>query len=159
MTSYDGFVTSALLVTAGVLVALSAGLYAAFAYAVMPGLRAADDTTFVGTMRAVNSAIVNPVFAVIFFGGPVFAIAAAIAVYVSGSVWHAAAVGAVLQVGTVAITIAGNVPLNNALEADGGADLSAARDAFERRWTRWNLIRTVTGIAALVALFVAAVQL
>ena len=44
---------------------LVAGLFAGFAYAVMPGLRRADDATVVQAMREVNRAILNPVFAVL----------------------------------------------------------------------------------------------
>jgi uncharacterized membrane protein len=51
------------------------------------------------------------------------------------------------------MTIAVNVPLNDAIkvagEPDRIADLAAVRSAFdESRWAAWNLVRTVTTVAA-----------
>ena len=51
---------------------LSAGLLAAFAYAVMPGLDRAGPSVAVPAMQRINVAILNPLFAVIFVGGVVF---------------------------------------------------------------------------------------
>ena len=59
---------AAILATATVLTGLSAGLFVTFSYAVMPGLRRTGDATFVQAMRAINSAILNPVFALVFGG-------------------------------------------------------------------------------------------
>ncbi|MFJ4921996.1 anthrone oxygenase family protein [Streptomyces sp. NPDC088725] len=63
------------------------------------------------------------------------------------------------------VTIAGNVPLNNALAAaetplnspggEGSSD-SAARAAFEARWNRFHRARTLLAVAAF-ALVVSAV--
>jgi uncharacterized membrane protein len=51
------------------------------------------------------------------------------------------------------MTVAVNVPLNDAIKAAGDpdriADLAAVRSAFdESRWATWNLVRTVTTVAA-----------
>jgi uncharacterized membrane protein len=59
----------------------------------------------------------------------------------------------VLYVVTVVVTVAVNVPRNDALKAAGDvddiADLTAARSAFdEARWVRWNLLRVVTTTTA-----------
>jgi uncharacterized membrane protein len=59
----------------------------------------------------------------------------------------------VLAAATVVITGAGNIPLNNALAAAGPvariADLAPFRKAFESRWVRLNIARSVTSAAAL----------
>ena len=125
---------------------LVAGLFAGFAYAVMPGLRRADDATLVLAMRGVNRAILNPVFAVLFAGSLLLGIAATVAARDSGGAGWALA-GLVAYVATLAITIGRNVPLNEALERGEGepADLRAR---FERSWTRWNLVRTATNIVS-----------
>ncbi len=125
---------------------LVAGLFAGFAYAVMPGLRRADDATAVRTMREVNRAILNPVFAVLFAGSLLLGIAATVAARNGdGAGWALA--GLVTYVATVAITIGRNVPLNEALERGEGVP-SELRTRFERPWTRWNLARTATNVAS-----------
>ena len=125
---------------------LVAGLFAGFAYAVMPGLRRADDVTVVRAMREVNRAILNPVFAVLFAGSLLLGIAATVAVRDSAGLGWAVA-GLVAYVATLAITIGRNVPLNEALERSDG-EPAELRARFERPWTRWNLARTVTNVAS-----------
>jgi uncharacterized membrane protein len=62
-------------------------------------------------------------------------------------------VAAVLLVAGVIMTVAVNVPLNDAIKAAGDPDripdLAVVRRAFdEPRWATWNLVRTVTTVAA-----------
>ncbi len=71
--------TRTLLTLSVIAVGLMAGLFAAFSYAVMPGLRRTDDDTFVRAMRAINEAILNPVFGVIFAGALVLLTASVVA--------------------------------------------------------------------------------
>ena len=62
-------------------------------------------------------------------------------------------------VATLVITSAANVPLNRRLDAaptPEEAAWRAARAGFERAWNRWNLLRTLTSVGALVSLAVAA---
>ena len=135
---------------------LVAGLFAAFAYAVMPGLRRVDDETFVRTMRGINVAILNPVFALLFGGALVLAIAAAVLGRNGESRWWLAA-GAVLYLATIAITLAANVPLNEALE-NGKDSASSLRASFETPWTAWNVARTVTSLGSFMSLAAAGVR-
>jgi uncharacterized membrane protein len=123
------------------LTGLLAGVFFAFAVGVMPALHAMGDDTFLTVMKRINVVIVNPVFLVVFLGAPVAAVAVL--------VWERngwAVAGAVLAAATLVITIALNIPLNNAL-ADGGA-----RDAFESPWVLWNVVRTMTATAGFVCL-------
>lgn len=134
--------------------ALFAGLFYSFSIAVMPGLRRADDRTFVSAMQEINVAILNPWFALSFGGAPVLTLLASalqIPVVERGVLpWVAA--GAVLCLATVAITVVVNVPLNNALAEAGTPDdhdaLALVRKRFEARWVRWNVARTFTSAAA-----------
>jgi uncharacterized membrane protein len=144
---------AAALVAAAITVGLMAGLFVAFAYAVMPGLRRVDDAAFVAAMQQINVAIINPWFLVCFLGGLLFTALAGVLHLADGSrpvlPWIAA--GLVLYAGTVVITGRVNVPLNNALaaaDASEGADLSAGRRRFEPRWVRWNVVRAVISTAA-----------
>jgi len=148
-----------LLITAIVAAGLQAGTYYVWVCGVMPGLARADDHTFVTTLNQVNQAIVNPVFMLTFLGAPVLVAAAAVTATPAARPWLIA--GLALSVATVAVTVLGNVPLNNALgkaATTTHADLAAARAAFETAWVRWNVLRTLTATAALAALGWAALR-
>lgn len=119
---------------AGVTAALLAGLYLAFAVAVMPALHQLGDAQFVDTMNRINVSIVNPVFLVVFFGAPLLAVVAGALVRTPTS-YAAAALGVI----TLPITLAVNVPLNNQLAA------GAPRADFENVWVLCNALRTLTG--------------
>jgi uncharacterized membrane protein len=145
--------TRAVLAAATVLMGLSAGLFATFSYAVMPGLRRTDDATFVHSMRAINIAILNPVFGIVLVGAGL----AAAAALASG--WGSAArpwlvAGLALYVtGAFVVTGAVNVPLNDALET--GTDHAAQlRAAFEDRWVVFNHVRSVLTTSAFVCLVI-----
>lgn len=89
---------------------ISAGLYFAFAVALMPALHGLGDAGFVDTMNRINVSIVNPIFLLILFAAPVLAVVAAVLVH-SPLVYAAAALG----VSTPLITLAANVLLNDRL--------------------------------------------
>ena len=143
-----------LLIIATALTGLSAGLFATFSYVVMPGLGRSEDPVFVGAMRGINIAILNPVFAVVYGGSFIATIAALVVGWDDGSrEWIAAALVA-YALGAFVITGAVNVPLNDALEA-GTDSPTALRQTFEDRWNVWNHVRSVLTIAAFVFLLVA----
>jgi uncharacterized membrane protein len=126
---------------------LVAGIYVSYANAFMPGLAKTDDKTFVGAFQAVDRAIVNPLFLALgFVGSLVFTLLAGVfSLKEKALPWIAVAF--VLYLITMILTIAVNVPLNDALKAAGDPntiDVSAARAAFdETRWRTFNLIRTI----------------
>ncbi|MFD2472313.1 anthrone oxygenase family protein [Amycolatopsis silviterrae] len=135
----------AVLVAAVVAAGLIAGLFYAYAVSVMPGLAHADDHTFVTAMREINVAILNGWFLLSFLGAPLLAV---VLCFISrareGLPWLIA--GAVLLVAMLVITGAVNVPMNDALAAQG-ADLAALRARFEQPWVLWNTVRTVASVA------------
>jgi uncharacterized membrane protein len=135
-----GWATAAL-VAATITTGLVAGLFAAFSYAVMPGLAGTDDATFVSSMQRINTAILNPVFGLLFGGALVLHLRRAPVLP-----WVVA--GVVLYVLVLVVTMALNVPLNDRLEAAGSADPGAARAAFEDVWVRWNVVRSVLSVAS-----------
>ena len=142
------------LVAAALVAGLQAGTYFTWATGVMPGLARVDDRTFVHAMQQMNVAIVNPVFVATFLGAPLLAGAAA--VVASGPARGWAIAGTVLAVGTLVITFAGNIPLNNAIDAAGPIDQiedpGAVRAAFESAWVKLNVARAFTSAGALAAL-------
>lgn len=138
------------LLAATVAAGLQAGTYYTWASGVMPGLARVDDRTFVSTMTSVNVAIVNPVFMLTFLGTPALAAAAVATTTSPARAWAIA--GLALAIGTVVVTAAGNIPLNNALDAGG------SRADFETAWVRWNVVRTITSTGALACLAWAAIR-
>jgi uncharacterized membrane protein len=121
----------------------------------MLGLGRADDRTFVEAMQRINVAILNGWFGAAFGGALVLAVLAVVLnLHRSPLLWVVAAL--VLYLAAVVITMAVNVPLNNALDAAGLPDqpayLAAARHAFESSWVRWNIVRTVASTAGFACL-------
>jgi uncharacterized membrane protein len=132
---------------------LVAGVFALYAHTIMPGLKSTDDRTFVAAFQSMDRAIINPWFmAGGFVGALLFTILAAVANLGEDALpWIVAAL--VLYLIAFVITIAVNVPLNDAIKAAGDPDrirdLAAVRERFhETRWAAWNLVRVATSTAA-----------
>ena len=139
------------LLAAAVQAGLQAGTYYTWASGVMPGLARTDDQTFVHAMQGMNVAIVNPVFLAQLPRVP--------------RSWpgqrsrrraRLAARGRSPErpsrSARSSITGAGNIPLNNGLDAAGPValieDLAAVRAEFESRWVALNIARTFTATGA-----------
>lgn len=154
MSAFADAARAPVLVAATVAAGLQAGTYYTWACGVMPGLARVDDRTFVTAMQQVNAAIVNPVFMLSFVGAPVLAGIAAVTGSGQARPWLLAALA--FSVATVVVTVGGNVPLNDPLEAaagaGSGADPSGVRAAFEDPWVRWNVLRAVTSTGSLASL-------
>nr|WP_042186390.1 anthrone oxygenase family protein [Kibdelosporangium sp. MJ126-NF4]CEL17245.1 integral-membrane protein [Kibdelosporangium sp. MJ126-NF4]CTQ91525.1 integral-membrane protein [Kibdelosporangium sp. MJ126-NF4] len=148
-----------LLYLATLTVGLMAGFFFAFAILVMPSLGKVDDRAFVVTMQKINEGVQNGAFMFAFLGAFVFTGAAAIvhhrAGYRAAARWIIAAM--LLYVVALALTIGGNVPLNDKLAGAGDpaviADFAAARAAFdEGAWNALNAARTIACMLSLLAL-------
>jgi uncharacterized membrane protein len=150
-----------LLLAATITMGLTAGAFAVYAHAVMPGLRSTDDHTFVAAFQSMDRAIINPWFmAGGFVGALLFTLAAALTNLGRAALpWILTAL--VLYLIAFVVTIAVHVPLNDALKAAGNPDrirdLAVVRAHFhETRWVAWNLVRVATTIAAFACLVWAA---
>lgn len=145
------------LIAATMSMGLMAGVFGLYAHTIMPGLGRTDDRTFVAAFQAIDRAIINPWFLSCGFVGALVLTALAAALHLSadrrsGLPWIAAAL--VIYLAVFVITIAVNVPLNDAIKAAGDpdriVDLAAVRAQFdETRWARWNLVRTAASTVAL----------
>ncbi|TMS00678.1 DUF1772 domain-containing protein [Nonomuraea basaltis] len=140
------------LMAATISTGLVAGVFGLYAHTIMPGLGRTDDRTFVGAFQAIDRAIINPWFlGGGFFGALVFTVLAAITHAGRPALpWIVAAL--ILYAITFVITVAVNVPRNDAIKAAGdpdGIDLAAVRKRFdEARWRSWNIIRVITSTTA-----------
>ncbi|MFC7446565.1 DUF1772 domain-containing protein [Rhodococcus daqingensis] len=143
------------LLGAGVTAGLMAGLFAAFAYAVMPGLGRTDDRTFIAAMQKINVAIINGWFMICFLGALALTVTTLLLHLGSARAtlpWIIAAL--VLYIAVLVITATVNVPLNNELAAAGEhiTNPDLVRQQFESRWVTWNIVRAVLSTAAFAAL-------
>ena len=136
---------------------LITGVFALYAHTIMPGLKTTDDRTFVAAFGAMDRAIINPWFMISAFLGALLLTSTAALTNLGRDPlpWIAAALG--LYVIVVVITLAVNVPLNDALKAAGvperSAGVAAVREGFhEARWAAWNLVRVVLSVGAFMAL-------
>jgi uncharacterized membrane protein len=141
------------LMAATVTMGLATGAFALYAHTIMPGLGKTDDRTFVASFQSIDRAIINPWFMLTAFAGAlVFTVGAVLTNLGRQPLpWVAVALG--LYLIAVVITLAVNVPLNDAIKAAGDpdriADLAAVRERFdESRWATFNLVRTVTTAGA-----------
>ncbi|MET8348514.1 MULTISPECIES: anthrone oxygenase family protein [unclassified Micromonospora] len=145
---------TASLLAATVTTGLTAGLFTAFSYAVMPGLARTDDRTLVLAMQRINESILNGWFAVCFGGALVFTLLAAALHLDAGHravlPWIVAAL--LLYLVVLGVTAVVNVPLNNVLaqagDVDRVADLAGLREGFEAAWVRGNVVRAVASTGA-----------
>jgi uncharacterized membrane protein len=142
---------------------LSAGVFFAFSSFVMPALDRLAPAQSIRAMNSINKLAVTPVFMAALFGT---ALACAVLGVWAVTSWGErpaafALAGCVLfLVGAIVVTIAANVPLNDALmKVDPEATDAATRwSAYLSDWTPWNHVRAVTAIAA-SGLLIAALRL
>lgn len=137
--------------------ALSAGIFFAFSTFVMQALGQQTPASGIAAMQSINITVINPWFMAAFFGpavvGVVLAIAALGHFHQPGAIYWL--VGAMVYViGTIGVTVAGNIPLNDALAVVNPSSAEGARlwARYLSDWTFWNHVRTVAAFIA-AALF------
>jgi uncharacterized membrane protein len=131
--------------------ALMAGLFFAFSVSVMRALASRPAAEGIAAMQAINRAILNPVFLVVFIGTAL----ASVATLFSGNAWLLAG-GALYLAGAFGVTALFNVPRNNALARASAGDPESARlwADYLATWTAWNHVRTAASLAALALLII-----
>jgi uncharacterized membrane protein len=136
-----------------VLLAGAYGVFFAYSNSVMPGLDQVAAEKAVDAMRRINIVIVNPVFLASFIG-PVITGAATgflllgLGENTSAYLFFAAAV--VYLIGGIIISGRLNIPLNNALENSTSTDWDTRWADFSPKWQRWNTVRALLSMVALV---------
>lgn len=135
-----------------------AGLFYAFSFTVMDALDRQPEVQATKTMQSINETIIRPAFFFLFFGTAAACAAWIVAALVSwerfGNGFFVCG-GAVYLLGSLAVTIGINVPMNNALAALS-PESEAAKDYwlhYVTRWTKWNHVRFWSSLVA-AALFV-----
>ena len=144
--------------------ALIAGIFLAFSSFVMGALARISPPAGIAAMQAINVVVLNPLFLGLFMGT---ALACAVLFVYAVMHWQAPAAlclaaGSLCYVlGTFGVTMAFNVPRNNALaQLDPSATESAGFwRGYVSNWTMWNHVRTMAGLVAAAFLIWALVRL
>ncbi len=139
---------------------LMAGVYFTFSTFIMVALKQLPASQGVTAMQSINVKAVNPLFMLALFGTGVLCLGTASwALIASGDQPQALLVGgsAIYLVGSILITIVGNVPMNNRL---AGLDAEEPESAgywehYVARWTNLNHLRTLASLIATVMLAMA----
>lgn len=130
-----------------------AGVFFAFSAFVMRGLGRLPAPQGIAAMQSINVSAVTPPFMAALFGTAAACVAVAVS---SWSRWGEpgaapSLAGSLLYlVGTILVTIAFNVPRNEALAGVDPHGVEGARlwSGYLRSWTAWNHVRTVAALAA-----------
>jgi len=139
---------------------LVAGIFFAFSTFIMRALGSVSPTSGIAAMQSINVVVLNRWFFAVFFGT-----AACCLVLIMNSFLHWPRPGApylllaglLYLIGTILVTVAFNVPLNDSLATVDPATVDAASTwtNYIKTWTFWNHVRTVAALGA-TALFIAA---
>ena len=149
----DTFVTGlALAVLVGSM--LMAGTFFAFSNFVMKALAGLPAAHGAAAMQSINRVVLNPLFLAAFAGTALVAIALAGVSMIewrgAEHAWYVAA-AACYGLGTFAVTVTRNVPLNEALARAGTDEAGVLWPHYVARWVPWNHVRTVAAVLAVLA--------
>jgi uncharacterized membrane protein len=136
---------------------LNAGVFFAFSAFVMPALNRLPAAQGIAAMQSINKLAVTPAFMAVLFGTAVACLGLVAWAAISSGERPAVLViagGALYLVGTIGVTIACNVPLNDGLATllPQGTEAPGLWDEYVARWTAWNHVRTVAALAAAAVL-------
>jgi uncharacterized membrane protein len=139
---------------------LNAGVFFAFSTFVMAALRRLPPAHGIAAMQSINIQAVTPAFMTALFGTAAVCLGLIVWAVISWGERSAALVlagGALYIVGTIGVTIARNVPLNDRLTRVDPRDVDVAGpwDEYVARWTAWNHVRAAAALAAAAALTLA----
>jgi uncharacterized membrane protein len=135
---------------------LVAGVFCGFSTFVMRALAALPPAQGVAAMQAINVAAVRPAFMIVFLGSAVLCAVLAVVTFVllpdEGTV-ELLLGSALYLVGCFGVTMAANVPRNDALaRLDPGTPEAASYwPKYVSEWTTWNHVRTIASAAAAVS--------
>jgi uncharacterized membrane protein len=143
---------------------LTAGWFFAYSNQIVKSLGRFPDDQGIAVMQEINVVVINPWAMTLLFAPALTCIALAVLSVIEWEeqeVYYHLAGGAVYLVGAVLVTIAFNVPRNDALAAVEPASASSADvwRRFRSEWTFWNHVRTVAALVAAVLLTIALAEM
>jgi uncharacterized membrane protein len=141
---------------------LIAGVFFAFSAFVMAALARLPPKGGIAAMQSINVVVLNRPFLGVLFGTGLVSLILAATSLLAGptsGAWYALAGCILYLLGTLGVTIAFNVPLNDRLArtAPDSAEGASLWQHYLARWTAWNTVRTVAAAGAM-ALFILALR-
>lgn len=158
-----------LLAVTTLLVGLVTGLLLGFAIVAMPGIAKLGHGEFIKSFQAMDRVIqdASPTFMALWVGSVLAVLGSLIAGFsqIEGADLSLLVAATIVYLAGVQLPTATiNIPLNNAIQEVDVAGASAealakAREAFEARWNRWNIVRSAFGILATALMIVLLLRL
>lgn len=140
---------------------LTAGLCFTWSNAITPGIGRLNDFEFLQSFQAMNRAIINRSFLIVFFG-PVILLF--INAYLHRNThpttfWSFTLAAILFFLGVGLITVFKNVPLNELLDKSvldqlSVVELKELRTKFEQPWNRWHIQRTIASFTSFCLLLI-----
>jgi uncharacterized membrane protein len=114
-------------------------------------------------MQMINITVLNPLFMIVLFGSAILSLVLAYLAFRQGLTdrnMMLIAGAAFYLVGSIAVTMAANVPLNDSLASidPQNSDSSTFWASYLQNWTFWNHVRGLASLAACAA-FIRAISL
>jgi uncharacterized membrane protein len=144
---------------------LTAGLCFTWSNAVTPGIGRLDNLSFLKAFQAMNRAIINSQFMIIFMGPTILLFVNAVLFRTNNTTFWLFLIAAIIFfIGIGLLTVFGNVPLNEMLdnsnlESLSKLELQTLRNKFENPWNRWHTLRTASSITSFSLLIVGTLYL
>ncbi len=142
---------------------LAGGVFFAFSTFVMSGLDRLPPAQAIAAMQSINVTAVRPAFMLLIFGTA----AATVPLIVSALRHRDSRVstllligGGLYLIGTIGLTMAYHVPLNDSLAQfdPAHADAAARWHEYTTGWTRWNHLRALSSLGAAAAFTLALIR-
>ncbi len=139
---------------------LIAGVFFAFSTFIMPALARTTGPHGAEAMQHINRTVLNGWFLSVFMGTALLClliVGLSFASDGSGRTWLAVAGAGLYLIGTFGVTVAFNVPMNEALASMplGEPTTDSYWQHYLLRWTQWNTLRTLAATAACLLLILA----
>lgn len=153
-----------ILIISTILTGLTAGLCFTWGNAVTPGISALNDIEYLKAFQQMNRVILNPAFLVVFIG-PFFLHLANLFLLKNAStssIWLISIAAGLYIFGLIVVTVFGNIPLNEMIDA-ADLDLASLEDIknlriqFENKWNNFHLIRTISSCISFTLLIISLV--
>jgi uncharacterized membrane protein len=142
--------------------AVAGGIFYAFSSFVMAALGRLPATQGVAAMNAINVTVITPSFMTVFMGTALVCLVLAGGSFFGWgqTAWKLIfAASLCYLVGSLGITMVGNVPLNDQLAAVAPAQEAALWSRYLDAWTLWNHVRTAASIMSAVLFTIALVSI
>ena len=145
---------------------IMSGMFFTWTNAVKPGLGTLNNISYLTAFKAMNKAILNPLFYITFIL-PVLTIPISACMNYSSPNFYVfkllLACTLIYLFGVFMVTINGNIPINELLENTDlqkitETELSSLRDNIENKWNNLNLIRTISSFISFLLMIICLIK-